>query len=174
MDTQSPKPPTPQRTPLPPEHSQAIPTEIREGDLGVNPSPTHLGLETQEEELGFRSPPRLAAIYSLSPTPTPVLMESLDSEKHQRGVTTSEELPCTRVKRSGDVMDPPTQGESSSLGEAQDISFIKEFVLTRQGVPPPLPRKVVFWGQADCGRSRRFAPGKCASQALIASSAGWR
>ena len=29
-------------------------------------------------------------------------------------------------------MDPPPQGESSSLGEAQDISFIKEFVHSSQ------------------------------------------
>ena len=29
-------------------------------------------------------------------------------------------------------MDPPTQGESSSLGEAQDISSIKEFVHSSQ------------------------------------------
>ena len=35
-------------------------------------------------------------------------------------------------------MDPPTQGESSSLGEAQDISFIKEFVHSSQRGKEPL------------------------------------
>ena len=104
----------------------------------MNPSPTPLGLETQEEELGFRSPPPLSAISSLSPTPTPVLMESMDSGKHPTGVRTSEELPTTRVNRSQEVMDPPTQGESSSLGEAQDISFIKEFVHSSQRGKEPL------------------------------------
>ena len=105
MDTQSQNTPTPQRTPLPPEHSHAIPMEIRGGDLGG------LCLGTQEEDLGFRSPPSLAAISSLSPTPTPVLMESMDSGKHPTGIRTSEELPSTRVKRSQEVMYPPTQGE---------------------------------------------------------------
>ena len=61
----------------------------------MNPSPTPLGLETQEEELGFRSPPPLSAISSLSLTPTPVLMESMDTGKHPTGVRTSGELPTT-------------------------------------------------------------------------------
>ena len=66
----------------------------------MNLSPTPLGLETQEEELGFKSSPPLSAISSLSPSPTPVLMESMDSGKHPKGVRTSKELPSTGVKRT--------------------------------------------------------------------------
>ena len=36
------------------------------------------------------------------------------------------------------MMDPPLQGESSSLGDAQDISFIKEFVHSSQRGKEPL------------------------------------
>ena len=104
----------------------------------MNPSPTPHGLETQEEELGFRSFPPLSTISSLSPTPTSVLMDSIDSEKHPTSVRTTEELLTTRLNRSQEVMDPPTQGGSGSLGGAQDISFIKEFVHSSQRGKEPL------------------------------------
>ena len=41
-------------------------------------------------------------------------------------------------------MDPPTQGESISLGKAQDISFIKEFLHSSQRAKEPLTMERVL------------------------------